>query len=169
MPPAAFGQSLCFMKTLLLAALILVSLVSCNRDSVETPEGASNDTVMANPASDGTMTATSTLTTPVSSTMGTDTATTATPNTNTAPPLDAAPAPTSQIAAGRDVYNAKCAGCHGADGKKLAGPVTLASAQTQSKPDADLIRTIRGTGPHAGLTADEAQAAAVVAYLKALK
>lgn len=157
------------MKTPLTAALILVALVACNRDRVETPEGATNDTVLANPPNDATMTDTAATATAATGTTATMPTTTATPNTNTAPPADAAPAPAEQIAAGRDVYNAKCAGCHGADGKKVAGPVTLASAATQSKPDAELIRTIRDVGPHAGLTADEAQAAAVVAYLKALK
>ena len=158
------------MKTLFSAALILLTLAACNRDRVESPEGATNDTVLTNSG------VTDTASTNTETGALTDTAatapvptTTVAPNTTSVPPVDSAPAPAEQIAAGRDTYNTKCAGCHGADGKKLAGPVTLASAQTQAKPDADLVRMIRDTGPHRGLTADDGQAAAVIAYVKALK
>ena len=157
------------MKKLLFAALILVAIVACNRDRIETPEGATNDTVLQNPPNDATMTDTA-ATTMATTDVATDTAmTTATPNTDTALPADAAPAPTQQIAAGRDLYNARCAQCHGADGKKAAGPVSLATAATQSKPDAELIRFVRENGAHRNLATDDAQAAAAVAYIKALK
>ena len=150
------------MKALAIATMTLLALVACNRDRVETPEGATNDTVMTNsdaataaPATDTAASAPPT--------------TTATPNTNTAPTTDAAPAPTGEIADGQSVYKARCASCHGADGKKNAANVILASAQTQSKPDADLIRIIRDMGPHRGLTLSDAEAAAVVSYIKALR
>lgn len=150
------------MKALAIATMTLLALVACNRDRIETPEGARNDTVMtdsdaatAAPATDTAASAPPT--------------TTATPNTNTAPPTDAAPAPTGEIADGQAVYKARCASCHGADGKKNAANVILASAQTQSRPDADLIRIIRDMGPHRGLTLNDAEAAAVVSYIKALR
>ncbi|HEX8412048.1 MAG TPA: cytochrome c [Thermoanaerobaculia bacterium] len=163
------------MKTLFSAALLVLVLSACNRDRVETPEGAANDTVLTNTnASDTASTNTETNALDATAPPSTTTAspmptTTATPNTNTAPPTDAAPAPPAQISDGRAVYTARCASCHGADGKKVAGPVTLASAATQSKPDADLVRIVRDMGPHRGLTLDEGQAAAAIAYVKALK
>jgi mono/diheme cytochrome c family protein len=152
------------MKALAIATLTLLALTACNRDRVETPEGASNDTVMTNSDAATAAPATDTLTTSAPTAT-----TTATPNTNTAPPTDAAPAPTGEIADGQSVYKARCASCHGADGKKNAANVILASAQTQSKPDADLIRIIREQGPHRGLTLSDAEAAAVVSYITALR
>lgn len=159
---------MCFMKTPLSAALLVLMLSACNRDRVETPEGAANDTVLTNSSvSDVTSTNTETAAldpdTPVTTTMA------ATTTTGTALPVDSAPASPAQVFDGRAVYIARCAGCHGADGKKVAGPVTLASAATQSKPDADLIRIVRDTGPHRGLTHDEREAAAAIAYIKALE
>ena len=153
------------MRALLIATLTLLAAVACNRDAVETPQGAANETVQSTTNPDtAAPAATDPLTTSAPAPTGT-----ATPNTNTAPPTDAAPAPTGEIADGQTIYRTKCATCHGADGKKNAANVILASAQTQSKPDADLIRTIRDTGPHRGLTLDEGQAAAVVSYIKALR
>jgi len=76
------------MKTLLFAALILASVVSCNRDRIESPEGAANDTVLQNPASDGTLTDTAFPAT--TATVTTDTVTTST-TTTTAPPSSTAP------------------------------------------------------------------------------
>ncbi|HYC90333.1 MAG TPA: cytochrome c [Thermoanaerobaculia bacterium] len=144
------------MKSVLaIATLSLLALTACNRDRVETPEGASNDTVMT--------------TSDAAATAPPPTTTTVTPNTSTMPTSDAAPAPTSEIADGQAAYKARCATCHGADGKKNAANVILTSAATQSKPDADLIRTIRETGPHRGLTRSDAEAAAVVSYIKALR
>lgn len=152
------------MKALLIGTITLLAVVACNRDRVETPEGATNDTVMTNSDAATAAPATDTLTTSAPTATST-----ATPNTNTAPPADAAPAPTGEIADGQTIYKTKCATCHGADGKKNAANVILASAQTQSKPDGDLIRTVREMGPHRGLTLDEGQAAAVVSYIKALR
>jgi mono/diheme cytochrome c family protein len=146
---------------LAIATMTLLALTACNRDHVETPEGATNDTVMTNSDAVSTDTGTTAAMPP--------TTTTATPNTNTMPTSDAAPAPTGEIADGQSVYKARCATCHGADGKKNAANVILASRETQSKPDATLIRTIRETGPHRGLTLSDAEAAAVVSYIKALR
>jgi mono/diheme cytochrome c family protein len=154
------------MKALAIATMTLLALTACNRDHVETPEGASNDTVMTN--SDATTPAADPA--PVTDTAApSSTTTTATPNTNTMPASDAAPAPTSEIADGQAAYKARCATCHGADGKKNAANVILASRETQSKPDAYLIQTIRNMGPHRGLTVSDAEAKAVVAYIKALR
>lgn len=142
---------------LAIATMTLLALTACNRDRVETPEGAANDTVMTN--SDAATTAAP----PPATT------TTIAPATDTMPASDAAPAPTGEIADGQAVYKARCASCHGADGKKNAANVILASKETQSKPDATLITTIRDTGPHRGLTLNDAEGAAVVSYIKALK
>ena len=145
------------MKALGLATITVLALAACNRDRVETPEGAQNTTVIdtAPPAPAAT------------DTMATIT-TTAT-NTSTGATSDAAPAQTTQIADGQSVYKARCASCHGVDGKKNAANVILASAETQARPDAQLIQMIREQGPHRGLTMSDAEAAAVVSYIKALK
>ena len=147
---------------LAIATMTLLTLTACNRDRVETPEGASNDTVMTNSDAASTDTGTTAAAPP-------PTTTTATPDTTTMPTSDAAPAPTGEIADGQSVYKARCATCHGADGRKNAANVLLASKETQSKPDADLVKTIREMGPHRGLTLSDAEAAAVVSYIKALK
>lgn len=149
---------------LAIATMTLLTLTGCNRDRVETPEGATNDTVMTN--SDAVSTGTGTGTTTTAAPPAT---TTATPITSTMPTSDAAPAPTGEIADGQSVYKARCATCHGADGKKNAANVILASRETQSKPNEVLIRTIRELGPHRGLTLSDAEAEAVVSYIKALR
>jgi mono/diheme cytochrome c family protein len=150
------------MKAFAIATMTLLALVACNRDRIETPEGARNDTVMTTSDAPTAAPATDTAS-PAPPT------TTATPNTNTAPVSDAAPAPTSEIAAGQAVYKARCASCHGADGKKNAANVILASKETQARPDAVLIGIVRDMGPHRGLTLSDAEAAAVVSYIKALR
>ena len=161
------------MKALAVATLTVLALVGCNRDRMETSEGAQNDTVIDTAA--GTDTGPATMTTApaptATDTMGATTSSpsAAPPNTSTATTSDAAPAPASQIAAGQAAYRKNCASCHGADGKKNAANVILASAETQSKPDALLIENIRNQGPHRGLTVSDAEATAVVAYIKALK
>lgn len=142
---------------LLTITILVLALVACNRDPVESPAAAANDTLATNIAANADPVPTTTVTQ------------TATPNTATMPTSDAAPAPTADIAAGQIAYKARCAGCHGADGKKVAGPVTLASAATQSKSDEELLRIVRDMGPHRGLTTDDAQARNVIAYIKALK
>ena len=94
---------------------------------------------------------------------------TATPNTNTNPPADAAPAPTSAIADGQAVYRAHCVSCHGADGKKQTGSLILVSAETQARADSDLARAIRENQAHRGLILTESDVTAVAAYVKALR
>jgi mono/diheme cytochrome c family protein len=80
-----------------------------------------------------------------------------------------------------DVYKAKCAGCHGADGKgtaagKKMGAPEFSSATVQKASDADLADFIENGGPqkkamHAfgskGVSAPEA--AKLAAYVKTLK
>lgn len=80
-----------------------------------------------------------------------------------------------------DVYKAKCAGCHGADGKgsaagKKMGAPEFSSAAVQKASDAELADFIENGGPqkkamHAfankGVTAPEA--AKLAAYVKTLK
>ncbi|HVS31513.1 MAG TPA: cytochrome c [Thermoanaerobaculia bacterium] len=97
------------------------------------------------------------------------------PITDNTPPADAAPAPTANIAGGQPVYKAKCAACHGPDGKKPQGGVTLASDAVQNKSDAELARLIReGKGKvsaaaHKRAALNGEQIRDVVAYIKALK
>jgi mono/diheme cytochrome c family protein len=80
-----------------------------------------------------------------------------------------------------DVYKAKCAGCHGADGKgsaagKKMGAPEFSSAAVQSASDATLADFIENGGPqkkasHAfankGVSAPEA--GKLAAYVKTLK
>lgn len=47
-PTPGAGNLCAFMKTLLAAALLVLALSACNRDRVESPEGATNDTVLTN-------------------------------------------------------------------------------------------------------------------------
>lgn len=177
------------MKKLAAIALLLVC-VACNRDREGTTPIDSSDTAAtsgtsatapASPAETGTLVPTDTGVATPSAISGTATtsfpsSTTATPptttiptNPTTEPPPDTAPAPTAQIAAGRPIYEGKCASCHGADGRKQVGSVTLASAATQSKSDADLARTLREAPQHRNLGLDPQSVTTVVAYVKALK
>lgn len=75
---------------------------------------------------------------------------------------------------GADTFKAKCAMCHGADGKgKMAGTKDLGSADVQKASDADLTAVItKGKAPKmpaydGKLTADQIKA--VVAYIRTLK
>ena len=71
---------------------------------------------------------------------------------------------------GAATFKAKCAACHGPDGKKMA-KADLSSAAVQGKSDADLI-TFVGTNPKhnfktKGLSDDQIKG--VVAFLRTLK
>jgi mono/diheme cytochrome c family protein len=80
---------------------------------------------------------------------------------------------------GKELYTAKCANCHGANGEGKAAIAkmlnvtmpALASKETQAKSDAELKKVIMaGKGkmkPIAGVT--DKQADDVVAYLRTLK
>ena len=82
-------------------------------------------------------------------------------------------------AEGKEVYTAKCAGCHGADGTAKPAiakmmptiPAKLGDAKVLAKSDEDLKEVIlKGKGkmrPVAGVT--EKQAADVVAFVRTLK
>src|ERR1044071_4943352 len=88
-------------------------------------------------------------------------------------------APLAAIAAdGAAVYKAKCASCHGPDGKgetsigQSMKPKSLASAQGEKTSDADLTKTIsdgKGKMPayKAKLSPDEIKA--LVAYIRTLQ
>jgi mono/diheme cytochrome c family protein len=71
---------------------------------------------------------------------------------------------------GAALYKAKCAACHGPDGKKMA-KADLSGATIQDKTDADLV-TFIGTNPKhnfktKGLTDDQIKA--LVSHIRTLK
>jgi mono/diheme cytochrome c family protein len=80
-----------------------------------------------------------------------------------------------------DVYKAKCAGCHGADGKGSAaglklGAKAFSSPEVQKMPDSELVDYIENGGPQkkathafAGKGVDAGQAAKLATYVKGLK
>jgi mono/diheme cytochrome c family protein len=80
----------------------------------------------------------------------------------------------ADVAAGEATYKAKCAGCHGADGKGKDAMKTkdLASADVQKMSDADLSGVITNgklpkMPPYKSLTADQVKD--LVAYIRSLK
>ena len=92
-----------------------------------------------------------------------------------------APAAGADKDAGNKIYTAKCAGCHGANGKgnpamaamfRLPPPsLDLTSAATQGKKDSDLAKVILGGKdkmPSFKGKLTDADAANVAAYLKSL-
>ncbi len=80
-----------------------------------------------------------------------------------------------------DVYKAKCAGCHGADGKGTAaglkmGAQAFSAPAVQKMSDADIVDFIENGGPQKKAThafaskgVDAAQAAKLATYVKSLK
>ena len=156
------------MKTLLI--VLLLAFAACKQ--AESPQAgdtsgtsATNTTVPGTPVEGAPATDTSVIGTQT----GTAAVGTATPITNTDPPADAAPAPTAVIADGQTVYRLHCTGCHGLDGKKKAGNVTIASRETQSKPNSELVSRVRDVADHRALTLNEGEVTAVVSYIKALR
>ena len=81
----------------------------------------------------------------------------------------------------QDMYKAKCAGCHGPDGKgtaagKKMGAPEFSSDKVQKASDADLADFIENGGPQkkashafAGKGVSPADAAKLAAYVKTLK
>jgi mono/diheme cytochrome c family protein len=71
---------------------------------------------------------------------------------------------------GAALYKAKCAACHGPDGKKMA-KTDLSGATVQGKTDADLVTFVGTNAKHnfktKGLTDDQIKA--LVAYVRTLK
>jgi mono/diheme cytochrome c family protein len=71
---------------------------------------------------------------------------------------------------GAALYKAKCAACHGPDGKKMA-KADLSSTDVQAKADADLLKFVGENPKHnfktKGVTDDQLKA--VVAFLRTLK
>lgn len=87
--------------------------------------------------------------------------------------LFSAPA-NADSAAGEATFKAKCAGCHGADGKGKEAMKTrdLSSADVQKESDADLSRTISEGKPpkmpaYKTLTPDQVKD--LVGYIRSLK
>jgi len=73
---------------------------------------------------------------------------------------------------GKAVYDAKCKGCHKADGSGMAAMKirSLGSAEVQAKSDADLQKDITaGNGKMKPVAVTDTQAADVVAYIRTLK
>jgi cytochrome c6 len=80
-----------------------------------------------------------------------------------------------------DVYKAKCAGCHGTDGKGTAagqkmGAQAFSSPTVQKMSDAEVVDFIENGGPQKKAThtfankgVDAAQAAKLATYVKSLK
>jgi mono/diheme cytochrome c family protein len=80
-----------------------------------------------------------------------------------------------------DVYKAKCAGCHGADGNGTAagqkmGAKAFSSTDVQRMSDAQIVDFIENGGPQkkathafAGKGVDAAQAEKLASYVKSLK
>ena len=80
----------------------------------------------------------------------------------------------ADVAAAEATYKAKCAGCHGADGKGKEAMKTkdLASADVQKMSDADLSAVITNgkppkMPPYKSLTADQVKD--LVTYIRSLK
>jgi len=81
----------------------------------------------------------------------------------------------------QDIYKAKCAGCHGPDGKgtaagKKMGAPEFSSDKVQKASDAELADFIENGGPQkkashafAGKGVSPADAASLAAYVKTLK
>ena len=83
---------------------------------------------------------------------------------------------TMAFATGADDYKAKCAGCHGADGKgamaQKMGSKALTDPAVQGMSEADLAKTISdGKGKMPGFKGklSDDQIKAVAAYVKSLK
>lgn len=73
---------------------------------------------------------------------------------------------------GKATYDAKCKGCHKADGSGMPAMKmrALGSAEVQAKSDADLKKDITaGTGKMKPQTVTDPQAADLVAYIRTLK
>jgi mono/diheme cytochrome c family protein len=73
---------------------------------------------------------------------------------------------------GKAVYDAKCKGCHKADGSGMAAMKMkpLGSADVQAKSDADLKKDITGgVGKMKAQSVTDAQAGDLVAYIRTLK
>lgn len=71
---------------------------------------------------------------------------------------------------GAALYKAKCAACHGPDGKKMA-KADLSSAAVQGKADGDLVKFVGENPKHnftkKGVTDDQIKA--IVTFLRTLK
>ena len=66
------------------------------------------------------------------------------------------------------LYTAKCASCHGADGKKNAKK-DLTSADVQGKSDDELVKFLTSNAMHKSKVASEADAKSLVKFVRSLK
>lgn len=66
------------------------------------------------------------------------------------------------------IYKAKCAACHGPDGKKSA-KVDLTSDTVQAKADDELVKFLTTNGVHKSKVASEDDAKSVVKFIRSLK
>jgi mono/diheme cytochrome c family protein len=146
------------MKTHLVAPLILtVVLFGCSRDRIE--EAATANDI---------------ATVPTSTEIGGPAEMETGFPPDTAASATAAPGQAGALVSAQAIYAEKCSSCHGPDGRKETGGVTLVSSQTQGRSDAELARIIReGSGrvsatAHTRLGLDEAQVHAVVAHIRTL-
>jgi mono/diheme cytochrome c family protein len=71
---------------------------------------------------------------------------------------------------GAALYKAKCAACHGPDGKKMA-KADLSATDVQAKADADLLKFVSENPKHNFKTkgVNDEQIKAIVAFLRTLK
>jgi cytochrome c oxidase cbb3-type subunit III len=86
----------------------------------------------------------------------------------------AEPPSNRSIASGRDVFENRCAGCHGIDGRGgERAPDIATSAKTQRRSDSELAQIIDGGLPSAGMpafsTLDASTTQALVRYIRFLQ
>jgi mono/diheme cytochrome c family protein len=77
-------------------------------------------------------------------------------------------APLAMAADGAATFKAKCQMCHGPDGAKLA-KANLSGTDVQGKSDADLVKFLTGEAKHKPRAGDDANAKALVAFIRTLK
>jgi len=69
---------------------------------------------------------------------------------------------------GAAFFKAKCQMCHGPDGAKMA-KANLSGAAVQGKSDADLLKFLTNDAKHKPRAVNEANAKALVAFIRTLK
>ena len=77
--------------------------------------------------------------------------------------------PLAANASGQDIYVAKCAGCHGADGKGVRGPALAQAANDSEDSIAKVIHDGKGKMPALGSQLSDAQIKKLVVVVKNFK